>query len=180
VLRRVIIALAAMPLAAFSVHVEPPATASRSSSRPPRLAGDSALVLAQAHVETVTEVGDYLVGLAERDRVLVAIGEVDAFLAAMYVEPAVRSTQDAPSQVSGGVSSGCGGATNGADRFIARESGGDPNVWNTAGSGAWGCWQILPSTWADAGCDELGAHGSAGVAAQAACASRLPLGAWGG
>lgn len=72
----------------------------------------------------------------------------------------------------------CGGATNGADRFISRESGGDPNVWNTQGSGAWGCYQIMPGTWAGAGCNELGAHGSASVSAQAECASRLPLSAW--
>jgi hypothetical protein len=73
----------------------------------------------------------------------------------------------------------CGGATNGADRFIGRESGGDPNVYNTQGSGAWGCYQIMPATWRSS-CSDLGQHGSASPAAQAECASRLPLSAWGG
>lgn len=77
------------------------------------------------------------------------------------------------------VSGACGGATNGADRFIARESGGDPNIWNTQGSGAYGCYQIMPGTW-NSSCGDLGTHGNATVEAQAACASRLPLSAWGG
>jgi hypothetical protein len=74
-------------------------------------------------------------------------------------------------------SGACGGATNGADRFIGRESGGSSNVYNQQGSGAWGCYQIMPGTWASS-CSDLGAHGSAGAGAQAACASRLPLSAW--
>lgn len=73
------------------------------------------------------------------------------------------------------VGGSCGGATNGADRFIGRESGGNPNARN--GSGAWGCYQIMPGTWASS-CSDLGAHGSASTQAQAACASRLPSGAW--
>lgn len=75
------------------------------------------------------------------------------------------------------VSGPCGGATNGADAFIARESGGDPNVWNGSGSSAWGCYQIIDSTWASS-CSDLGAHGSAPPEVQAQCASRLPLSAW--
>jgi hypothetical protein len=77
------------------------------------------------------------------------------------------------------VGGSCGGATNGADQFINRESGGDPNIYNTTGSGAWGCYQIMPQTWSSS-CSDLGAHGSADPSAQAACASRLPLSAWGG
>jgi Transglycosylase SLT domain len=77
----------------------------------------------------------------------------------------------------GGTSVGgaCGGATNGADAYIARESGGNPNARNA--SGAWGCYQIMPGTWSSS-CSDLGAYGSAGTSAQAACASRLPSSAW--
>lgn len=73
------------------------------------------------------------------------------------------------------VSGACGGATNGADRFIGAESGGNPNARNA--SGAWGCYQIMPGTWSSS-CSDLGAHGSASTEAQAACASRLPSSSW--
>jgi hypothetical protein len=77
----------------------------------------------------------------------------------------------------GGTSVGgaCGGATNGADAFIGKESGGNPNARNS--SGAWGCYQIMPGTWSSS-CSDLGAHGSASTQAQAQCASRLPSSAW--
>lgn len=78
---------------------------------------------------------------------------------------------------SGGATGECGGATNGADAFIARESGGSSTVWNAQGSSAWGCYQIIDSTWASS-CSDLGTHGQASAAAQAECASRLPLSAW--
>ena len=73
------------------------------------------------------------------------------------------------------VGGSCGGATNGADRFIGAESGGNPNARNA--SGAWGCYQIMPGTW-QSSCSDLGAHGSAGTDAQAQCASRLPSSSW--
>jgi Transglycosylase-like domain len=77
----------------------------------------------------------------------------------------------------GGTSVGgaCGGATNGADAYIGRESGGNPNARNA--SGAWGCYQIMPGTWSSS-CSDLGSYGSASTSAQAACASRLPSSAW--
>jgi hypothetical protein len=75
----------------------------------------------------------------------------------------------------GSVGGACGGASNGADRFIGKESGGNPNARNA--SGAWGCYQIMPGTWASS-CSDLGAHGSASTQAQAACASRLPSSSW--
>jgi soluble lytic murein transglycosylase-like protein len=73
------------------------------------------------------------------------------------------------------VGGSCGGATNGADRFIGAESGGNPNARNS--SGAWGCYQIMPGTWSSS-CSDLGQHGSASTEAQAACASRLPSSSW--
>jgi hypothetical protein len=71
----------------------------------------------------------------------------------------------------------CGGATNGADQYIQRESHGQADVWNTQGSGAWGCYQIMPFVW-QANCTDLGTHGQASASAQAQCASRLPISAW--
>ena len=73
------------------------------------------------------------------------------------------------------VGGACGGATNGADAYIGRESGGNPNARNS--SGAWGCYQIMPGTWSGS-CSDLGQYGSASTSAQAACASRLPSSAW--
>ncbi len=75
----------------------------------------------------------------------------------------------------GNVGGACGGATNGADRFIGAESGGNPNARNS--SGAWGCYQIMPGTWRSS-CSDLGQHGSASTDAQAQCASRLPSSSW--
>src|SRR6266540_1321354 len=75
----------------------------------------------------------------------------------------------------GNVGGACGGATNGADAYIGRESGGNPNARNP--SGAWGCYQIMPGTWSSS-CSDLGSYGSASTSAQAACASRLPSSSW--
>lgn len=75
----------------------------------------------------------------------------------------------------------CGGATNGADQYIGRETQGssDPvNQDNLEGSGAHGCFQITPGTW-EASCSDLGDLQGSSADAQAQCASRLPLSAWG-
>lgn len=107
--------------------------------------------------------------------------EAEKAAAAEAAAAKARAPKLAPAQtgrVGGGGSSvggACGGATNGADAYIARESGGNPNARNP--SGAWGCYQIMPGTWSSS-CSDLGAHGSASTSAQAACASRLPQRAW--
>jgi hypothetical protein len=121
--------------------------------------------------------------IAEENARAVAEAQAAADRAAAAQAAASRQvTRSAPAPATssgggGGVSGACGGATNGADGFIARESGGNPNVYNAQGSGAWGCYQIMPQTWAGS-CSDLGSHGSASVEAQAACASRLPLSSW--
>jgi hypothetical protein len=102
-----------------------------------------------------------------------------AGLAAQYQTPRAAPRSPSGGGGSSGVTGACGGATNGADQFIGRESGGNPGIYNSQGSGAWGCYQIEAGTW-DANCTGIGAYGSASPAQQAACASRLPLSAWGG
>jgi hypothetical protein len=99
--------------------------------------------------------------------------------AAMAAQPGISSSQVTSSSVVPTSSGSCGGATNGADQYIGRESGGNPGVFNTEGSGAYGCYQIMPATWASS-CSDLGPEVGSSPAAQAACASRLPLSAWGG
>lgn len=137
---------------------------------PPDVVADMVIDSMLSYVEAV-QAQEYLVWL--RDQIAQEAAQraaEEAYRASQ--QHAVTAPQASP------VTGVCGGATNGADQFISRESGGNPSVYNTGGSGAWGCYQIMPGTWAGAGCNELGAHGSASPAAQAACASRLPLSAW--
>src|SRR6266516_4476227 len=130
---------------------------------------------------------------ADEKRLLEAIQaqQLDAFFQAVLAQQAEQAAAAAnaskPKPVAptgrggggsgggGNVSGACGGATNGADAYIGRESGGNPNARNP--SGAWGCYQIMPGTWSSS-CSDLGQYGSAGTSAQAACASRLPSSAW--
>jgi soluble lytic murein transglycosylase-like protein len=106
-----------------------------------------------------------------------AAAEAEQAAAAAQAKSAAARTGRGGSSGGGGgtVSGPCGGATNGADAYIARESGGNPNARNS--SGAWGCYQIMPGTW-NGSCSDLGQYGSASTQAQAACASRLPSSAW--
>jgi hypothetical protein len=81
-------------------------------------------------------------------------------------EAAARATAARPRYTNTGpaVSGPCG------------ESGGDPNAVNPS-SGAFGCWQELPSHFAPGGsCAGLDMHT---VDGQRECANRLPLSAWG-
>ena len=98
-----------------------------------------------------------------------------AAAAANAKKKAAAPTGRGGSSSGGNVGGSCGGATNGADRFIGAESGGNPNARNA--SGAWGCYQIMPGTW-NSSCSDLGQHGSASTDAQAQCASRLPSSSW--
>jgi len=127
---------------------------------------------------------------ADEKRFLDAIQaqQLDAFFQAVLAQQAEQAAAAAnaskPKPVAptgrgggggGSVGGACGGATNGADAYIGRESGGNPNARNP--SGAWGCYQIMPGTWSSS-CSDLGQYGSAGTSAQAQCASRLPSSAW--
>lgn len=126
-------------------------------------------VLTAYRTQALDEIGAYVAAVRQ--------AELDAFLASL-APPPPPVTVTPPTVAGGAVTTGeCGGATNGADQFIQRESGGNPGIYNQGGSGAWGCYQIMPGTWA-ASCSDLGVHGQASPAAQAACASRLPLSAW--
>jgi hypothetical protein len=111
--------------------------------------------------------------------------QMELFLQAVADAEAQAQTQQSrpPSRTGrtggGGSSVGgpCGGATNGADAYIGRESGGDPNARNA--SGAYGCYQIMPGTWS-ASCSDLGQQSGSSASTQAQCASRLPQSAWAG
>lgn len=115
--------------------------------------------------------GRYLDGLA-----------FEQYLASLpppVVEAPAPVVEQTPSASGSGA---CGGATNGADQYIGRETHGsvDPvNQANLTGSGAWGCYQIMPDTWASS-CGDLGSLVGSDGATQAQCASRLPLSAWAG
>lgn len=106
-----------------------------------------------------------------------AAAEAEQAAAAARANSAAARSGRGGSSGGGGSTVGgqCGGATNGADAYIARESGGNPNARNA--SGAWGCYQIMPGTW-NGSCSDLGQYGSASTQAQAACASRLPQSSW--
>lgn len=76
--------------------------------------------------------------------------------------------QSSPTMTSGGGGSCYGGVV--PDYIVTRESGGNPNAVNPS-SGAWGCYQFMPSTWSSS-CSDL----SRDVAGQKECASRISNG----
>lgn len=142
------------------------------------------LLRAQAYVEFVTalDVQTYVNGViaGQVGDYITAVQAAEAEAARLAAARVVVPSYVAPSAPRGNVTGACGGATNGADQFIGRESGGDPNVYNTGGSGAWGCYQLMPMHFAPgATCSDM-VYGQASPAQQAECASRLPLSAWGG
>lgn len=159
------------------------------SSRPPQRAavavvtpdtdpvaqlGTTETLVAYSHALDVQRVGGYIAALIGADVVhFIEAREQAAATVAPISSPPVSAPASPPMSTYTGA---CGGATNGADQFIQRESGGNPQVFNP--SGAYGCYQIMPGTWSGAGCDELGQYGNASPSAQAACASRLDLAAW--
>ena len=136
---------------------------------------DGALVAASQAADEARWVEAFNAHQAELFYQAVAAAEAEQAAAAANA----RKKPAAPTGRGGGggsnVGGACGGATNGADAYIGRESGGNPNARNS--SGAWGCYQIMPGTWSSS-CSDLGQHGSASTSAQAQCASRLPSSAW--
>jgi hypothetical protein len=126
--------------------------------------------LSAVREQQIADVGAYIAAVQE--------AELAAYLEAITPPPPpVIYTAPQPS-----VAGACGGATNGADQFIQRESGGQPYIANGGGTAAspfdagraFGCYQIIPSTWA-AACSDITTYDPA---SQARCASRLPLSAW--
>jgi hypothetical protein len=170
------------------------ATVSAASSSPPnphgyppeagaQIVGHTADLVAVYLNELTVEHAINMIGHMINDYVTTV--EADIAAAAARVRDAATPASPRAAAITvgnggGGGGGSCGGATNGADQFIHRESGGNPQAVNPS-SGAYGCYQVLGSTWASACGDINGGHpqGSS-PAQQAACASRLPLSAWGG
>jgi hypothetical protein len=134
-----------------------------------------------ATYDMLTTIGTYTTWQAAIDAAAAAQAQAEA--AAQAAAARARAVPEsgparAAAPPTGGTTGACGGATNGADQYIHRESGGNPNIVNGS-SGAYGCYQILPSTWASSCRDINGGTPSGSTPAeQAACASRLPLSAW--
>lgn len=132
----------------------------------------------------VREVGEYVADVTAATVYVQAVqlAEIVAFVSAVQAaeqEEAARQRAAAASRATsapratapaGGSVSGDCYASDLPDYIVSRESGGDPNARNP--SGAWGCAQFMPGTW-NSSCGDLGAHGSASVAAQNECANRV-------
>jgi hypothetical protein len=178
-----LIALVAVP-AALSLpaygqqderHYRPPEYGAAEAGAYVQRAGEYVAAVQYVAVMTaLDQIGQYVTWEAAQE----AQAEAAREWAAAHPPSPPAPLRPANPSVSGGGGGACGGATNGADQFIHRESGGNPQAVNPS-SGAYGCWQVLPSTWASACGDINGGHPQgATVAQQAACASRLPLSAW--
>jgi soluble lytic murein transglycosylase-like protein len=136
---------------------------------------DGALIAASQAAEEARWVEAFQAHQAELFYQAAAAAEAEQAAAAANAKKKAAAPTGRGGGGGGSVGGACGGATNGADRFIGAESGGNPNARNS--SGAWGCYQIMPGTW-QSSCSDLGAHGSASTEAQAQCASRLPSSSW--
>jgi soluble lytic murein transglycosylase-like protein len=136
---------------------------------------DGALVAASQAADEARWVEAFNAHQAELFYQAVAAAEAEQAAAAANAKKKAAAPTGRGGGGGGSVGGACGGATNGADRFIGAESGGNPNARNS--SGAWGCYQIMPGTWRSS-CSDLGQHGSASTDAQAQCASRLPSSSW--
>jgi hypothetical protein len=136
---------------------------------------DGALVAASQAAEEARWVEAFQAHQAELFYQAAAAAEAEQAAAAANAKKKAAAPTGRGGGGGGSVGGACGGATNGADRFVGAESGGNPNARNS--SGAWGCYQIMPGTW-QSSCSDLGAHGSASTEAQAQCASRLPSSSW--
>ena len=91
---------------------------------------------------------------------------------AARAEAARRAAAPAPAPApSGGGGGSCYGGVPLSDTLVTNESGGRADARNPSSS-AWGCFQILDTTW-NGLCSDLGSHGSAGVEAQKECARRI-------
>lgn len=177
--------------AAFAIAACTPAVAEHEASPGPEL--HSPMIAGPAETARgVHELGQWLIG---------AQAAHDADVATLMVAVAEQQAAEAKSSGSTGVSftilpreqavastGECGGATNGADRYIPRESGGDSTViyggahaatpYEAGADVAWGCYQTKGFHWMPGGrCADITDYSPTG---QAACASRLPLSAWGG
>lgn len=116
------------------------------------------------HNIQVEQVGDYIAAI-----------ELADYLASLPKPVAPIVSAPAPTQSAPSASGDCYSGTQVPAWIVTRESGGDPNAVN-ASSGAFGCFQELPSHFAAGGtCAGLNMYD---INDQKTCANRLPLSAW--
>lgn len=170
--------LVALCVALFAISAASPSAAQATRPGDAHYEAVAGAPVAEAFVRDV-------VAFVEWARAVEFVSAVQLNQAVLFVLAAERAALEAyeaqlareRSAVTSRSSSGGGGggscyASQVPAGIIDRESKGDPTVWNTEGSGAWGCFQFMPGTWASS-CSDLGVHGQASVSAQVACADRV-------
>jgi hypothetical protein len=149
-------------------------TSTADARRPARARPPVNVYSAVDPVDEARAVHDYAVALllAYLDAELVRIvAYVESVIAAeRAAEVARRAVPPVPARGSSNGASGDCYAGPIPAYIVTRESGGDPNAVNRS-SGAFGCFQFLPSTWASS-CSDLARD----VAGQIACADRISNG----